>query len=204
MSISLLRNDLALVRSWPLSCNRLYGGRGVPHRLFPMAGAKADLPPRLPWAELFTRVRGRRILRTSLFGDSQKFKFVSNGVLGSSRPEIATWHTKIVQMADAPHACYATSVTLRGGVLSPFFLRPTKEGWMGMRRIVLLLASMALAVIFGSGVALADSPTTKEDCKKGGYAKHGFKNQGQCTEAVKLPPPAPLAPDRIVFSTTRF
>src|SRR5215208_1429077 len=75
---------------------------------------------------------------------------------------------------------------------------------MGMRRIVLLLASIALAVIFGSGVALADSPTTKEDCKKGGYAKHGFKNQGQCTEAVKLPPPAPLAPDRIVFSTTRF
>src|SRR5215208_5503922 len=75
---------------------------------------------------------------------------------------------------------------------------------MGMRRIVLLLASMALAVIFGSGVALADSPTTKEDCKKGGYAKYGFKNQGQCIEAVKLPPPAPLAPDRIVFSTTRF
>jgi hypothetical protein len=61
---------------------------------------------------------------------------------------------------------------------------------MGMRRIVLLLASMALAVIFGSGVALADSPTTKEDCKNGGYAKYGFKNQGQCIKAVKLPPPA--------------
>src|SRR5829696_9029867 len=75
---------------------------------------------------------------------------------------------------------------------------------MGMRRIVLLLASIALAVIFGSGVALADSPTTKEDCKKGGYAKYCFKNQGQCIEAVKLPPPAPLAPDQIVFSTTRF
>jgi hypothetical protein len=57
---------------------------------------------------------------------------------------------------------------------------------MEMRRIVLLLASMALTVIFGSGVALADSPTTKEDCKKGGYAKYGFKNQGQCIEAVKL------------------
>ena len=28
---------------------------------------------------------------------------------------------------------------------------------MGMRRIVLLLASMALAVVFGSGVALADT-----------------------------------------------
>src|SRR5215213_910584 len=69
-------------------CNRLYGGRGVPHRLFPLAGAKADLPPRLPWAELFTRVRGRRILRTSLFGDSQKFKFVSNGVLRSSQPAL--------------------------------------------------------------------------------------------------------------------
>jgi hypothetical protein len=55
---------------------------------------------------------------------------------------------------------------------------------MGMRRIILLLASMALAVIFGSGVALADSPTTKEDCKHGGYAKYGFKNEGQCIKAV--------------------
>ena len=27
-------------------------------------------------------------------------------------------------------------------------------------------------------------PQTKEDCKKGGYAKYGFKNQGQCIKAV--------------------
>jgi hypothetical protein len=60
-----------------------------------------------------------------------------------------------------------------------------------MRRTVLLLGSMAVAVIFGSGVALADtvfstsdSPTTKEDCKNGGYAKYGFKYQGQCIKAV--------------------
>jgi hypothetical protein len=59
-----------------------------------------------------------------------------------------------------------------------------------MRRIVLLLALMALAVIFGSGVALADSPTTKEDCKNGGYAKYGFKNQGQCIKAVNHATPA--------------
>jgi len=61
---------------------------------------------------------------------------------------------------------------------------------MGMRRIVLLLASIALAVIFGSGGALADSPTTKEDCKNGGYAKYGFKNQGQCIKAVNHATPA--------------
>jgi Bacterial Ig domain len=72
---------------------------------------------------------------------------------------------------------------------------------MGMRRIVLLLASMALAMIFGSGVALADSPTTKEDCKHGGYAKYGFKNQGQCIKAVKLPPPADTTPPEIHFGT---
>src|SRR5215208_5121262 len=58
-----------------------------------------------------------------------------------------------------------------------------------MRRIILLLASIALAVVFGSGVALADSPTTKEDCKNGGYAKYGFKNQGQCIKAVSTAPP---------------
>ena len=51
----------------------------------------------------------------------------------------------------APAPCmlrYFCNVT--GGGLTPSFLRPTKEGWMKMRRIVLLLASMALAVIFGS------------------------------------------------------
>jgi hypothetical protein len=61
---------------------------------------------------------------------------------------------------------------------------------MEMRRIVLLLASMALTVVFGSGVTLADSPTTKEDCKNGGYAKYGFKNQGQCIKAVNHATPA--------------
>jgi Bacterial Ig-like domain len=70
-----------------------------------------------------------------------------------------------------------------------------------MRRIVLLLASIALAVIFGSGVTLADSPTTKEDCKKGGYAKYGFSNQGQCISAVNHATPADTtAPDTIIDS----
>jgi hypothetical protein len=73
-----------------------------------------------------------------------------------------------------------------------------------MRRIVLLLASMALAVIFVSGVALADSPTTKEDCEKGGYAKYGFKNQGQCISAVNHATPADTtAPDLTVDATER-
>jgi hypothetical protein len=71
---------------------------------------------------------------------------------------------------------------------------------MEMRRIVLLLASMALAVLFGSGVALADSPTIKEDCKNGGYAKYGFKNQGQCFKAIKLPPPADTTPPEITVT----
>ena len=61
---------------------------------------------------------------------------------------------------------------------------------MGMKKIVLLLASMALTVLFVSGVALADSPTTIKDCKDGGYAKYGFKNQGQCIKAVKHATPA--------------
>jgi large repetitive protein len=65
---------------------------------------------------------------------------------------------------------------------------------MGMRRIFLLLASIALAVIFVSGVALADSPTTEEDCKNGGYAKYGFKNQGQCIKAVNHATPADTTP----------
>jgi hypothetical protein len=38
-----------------------------------MASAKADLPPRLPQAELFTGVRGIEILRTSPLGNSANF-----------------------------------------------------------------------------------------------------------------------------------
>lgn len=72
---------------------------------------------------------------------------------------------------------------------------------MGMRRIVLLLASMALTVIFVSGVTLADSPTTKEHCKKGGWKDLGFKNQGQCIKAVPVePPPPPPDLGKIVFT----
>jgi hypothetical protein len=52
---------------------------------------------------------------------------------------------------------------------------------------------MAVTVGFGSGVTLADSPTTKEDCKNGGYAKYGFKNQGQCIKAVSTAPPPPVS-----------
>jgi hypothetical protein len=70
-----------------------------------------------------------------------------------------------------------------------------------MKKPVLLLVSMALAVILGSGVALSDSPTTKEDCKKGGYAKYGFKNQGQCIKAVNHATPADTTPpDTIIDS----
>jgi hypothetical protein len=39
---------------------------------------------------------------------------------------------------------------------------------------------LAFKAVFSS----SDSPTTKEDCKKGGYEKFGFKNQGECIKAV--------------------
>jgi Regulator of chromosome condensation (RCC1) repeat len=32
-------------------------------------------------------------------------------------------------------------------------------------------------------------PTSKADCKNGGHAKYGFKNQGQCIKAVSTAPP---------------
>jgi Tol biopolymer transport system component len=74
---------------------------------------------------------------------------------------------------------------------------------MGMKRIVLLFASMAVTVVFGSGVTLADSPTTKEDCKNGGYAKYGFKNQGQCMKAVNHATPADTTVQKLVFTSYR-
>lgn len=39
---------------------------------------------------------------------------------------------------------------------------------------------LAFKAVFSS----SDSPATKEDCKKGGYEKFGFKNQGECIKAV--------------------
>jgi hypothetical protein len=64
-----------------------------------------------------------------------------------------------------------------------------------LTRAALLTVTMILGLLLAAGAALADtvfstsdSPTTKEDCKNGGYAKYGFKNQGQCIKAVKAPP----------------
>ena len=77
--------------------------------------------------------------------------------------------------------------------------RPTREG-KDMRRTILVLGAVMAVLMFamvGAGAALADtvfstsdSPTTKEDCKNGGYAKYGFKNQGQCIKAVNHATPA--------------
>ena len=55
-----------------------------------------------------------------------------------------------------------------------------------MRRTILLFSTMIIALLLAGGVALADSPTSKEDCKKGGSGKDlGYKNQGQCIKAVQ-------------------
>jgi hypothetical protein len=68
-----------------------------------------------------------------------------------------------------------------------------------MRKTILVLGAVMAVLMFsmvGAGVALADtvfstsSPTTAEDCKNGGYAKYGFKNQGQCIKAVTHATPA--------------
>lgn len=37
----------------------------------------------------------------------------------------------------------------------------------------------------GSLVAVANDPTTKDQCKKGGWEAFGFKNQGQCVRFVE-------------------
>jgi hypothetical protein len=77
-----------------------------------------------------------------------------------------------------------------------------------MRKTILVLGAVMAVLMFamvGAGVALADtvfstsSPTTKEDCKNGGYAKYGFKNQGRCFKAVKLPPPTDTTAPEIQF-----
>jgi hypothetical protein len=74
------------------------------------------------------------------------------------------------------------------------------RGGKDMRRTILVLGAVMAVLMFamvGAGVALADTvfstsdtPTTKEDCKNGSYAKYGFKNQGQCIKAVNHATPA--------------
>lgn len=57
----------------------------------------------------------------------------------------------------------------RGGSLTPFFLRPPKRRVIGMRRPVLVLVSLALAMLLASGVALAAtiSGTGKDELLRG-------------------------------------
>lgn len=37
----------------------------------------------------------------------------------------------------------------------------------------------------GTGTGAGATPTSKRDCKRGGYARFGFANQGRCIQAVK-------------------
>jgi hypothetical protein len=76
-----------------------------------------------------------------------------------------------------------------GLITSPFL-----EEVASMSRTLLLLSTMMLALLLAGTVTLADSPTSKEDCKNGGYAKYGFKNQGQCIKAVTHATPADTTP----------
>lgn len=87
-----------------------------------------------------------------------------------------------------------------------------------MRRTLLVLGAMMAVLMFAMvgpaserglsphPATATTKPQTKAECKNGGYEEFGFKSQGQCLKAVNATPgsPAPLAPDRIVFSTTRF
>jgi hypothetical protein len=74
-------------------------------------------------------------------------------------------------------------------------------------RVALLTVTMILGLLLAAGAALADtvfstsdSPTTKEDCKNGGYAKYGFKNQGRCIEAVTHATPADTTAPQVTFT----
>ena len=76
-----------------------------------------------------------------------------------------------------------------------------------LRRLTLLGATVAmLMAAFGGAMATVEvlaSPTTKEQCKKGGWKDLGFKNQGQCIKAVVVEPPPPVdttAPETTVDS----
>ncbi len=81
-------------------------------------------------------------------------------------------------------------------------LRRRLSEWVSIAIIVCAAMMLVLTLAFGVPVFGAvpggngspqgaasfqypgEGPTTKEDCKKGGYAEFGFKNQGQCIKAV--------------------
>jgi len=55
---------------------------------------------------------------------------------------------------------------------------------MFRRRLLSTIATVALVTgVLGAGPVLAQ-PTTKADCKKGGWVQFGFRNQGQCIRFV--------------------
>ena len=63
---------------------------------------------------------------------------------------------------------------MRGGGLTLFFLRPSKEGDVGMRRTVLLLASTGLVVLLASVVALGVVNTPAQAAFPGANGKIAF------------------------------
>src|SRR5215204_5532693 len=109
---------------------------------------------------LFTQVRGRRILRSSCRRSSPKFAEPAFSEVRclqatpSPDEEMATWRI------DMPCSRIDTydAIASRGGGSSPFFLRPTKEGYMYMsKRLALVLAGavMAALMVAMTGVASA-------------------------------------------------
>jgi len=64
---------------------------------------------------------------------------------------------------------------------------------VGKNLVLGLIAMFSVAVVGLSGTTYATgggdeptngAPTSKEDCKHGGWKKYGFKNQGQCIKWV--------------------
>src|SRR5215217_1311473 len=80
------------------------------------------------------------------------------------------------QLADAlqPHACYAPPLTSWGGGLTPLFLRPRRKV-EEMRRTVLVLASMTLALLLASGAALLNVVKPAEAAFPGKNGKIAYK-----------------------------
>ncbi len=65
-----------------------------------------------------------------------------------------------------------------------------KKGGYALRRVLVVLSMTVVLATMAAGAAFAQTsgdstaPTSKEQCKNGGWQQFGFRNQGQCVRAV--------------------
>lgn len=111
-----------------------------------------------------------------------RFDYVAAGATDGTWRTLTTdaMPTRVVKRAGYTGACDLADMVVRAVSINVGQSTATDTGSSGHLDNV--------RVVTGDGLHVYDfdpAPLTKDDCKDGGWAQHGFKNQGTCVSAVQ-------------------